>query len=110
MGRPAALRRALWNLIENGVKFGGEVDIELAAAPEGFEIRLRDHGPGLAEAELEKVFEPFYRTESSRNRETGGTGLGLAITRNLLRGQDADVSLRNHPEGGLVATVSLRGR
>lgn len=110
MGRPAALRRALWNLIENGVKFGGEVDIELAAAPEGFEIRLRDHGPGLAEAELEKVFEPFYRTESSRNRQTGGTGLGLAITRNLLRGQDADVSLRNHPEGGLVATVSLRGR
>ena len=110
IGRPSALRRALWNLIENGVKFGGEVDVELAATADGFEIRIRDHGPGLAEDELEKVFEPFYRTESSRNRETGGTGLGLAITRNLLRSQNGEVSLRNHPEGGLLATVSLRGR
>ena len=110
IGRPSALRRALWNLIENGVKFGGEVDIDLTATADGFELRIRDHGPGLAEDELEKVFEPFYRTESSRNRETGGTGLGLAITRNLLRSQNGEVSLRNHPEGGLLATVSLRGR
>lgn len=110
IGRPSALRRALWNLIENGVKFGGEVDIDLTATADGFELRIRDHGPGLAEDELEKVFEPFYRTESSRNRETGGTGLGLAITRNLLRSQSGEVSLRNHPEGGLEAAVSLRGR
>ncbi|HHW62885.1 MAG TPA: HAMP domain-containing protein [Rhodocyclaceae bacterium] len=110
IGRPSALRRALWNLIENGVKFGGEVDITLDTAADVFRIRIRDHGPGLAPDELEKVFEPFYRTESSRNRETGGTGLGLAITRNLLRGQHGEVSLRNHPEGGLEATVSLRGR
>ena len=110
IGRPSALRRALWNLIENGVKFGGEVDIALAASADGFEIRIRDHGPGLAEDELEKVFEPFYRTESSRNRETGGTGRGLAITRHLLRSQNGEGSLRNHPEGGLLATVSLRGR
>jgi len=53
------------------------------------------------------VFEPFYRTESSRNRETGGTGLGLAIARNLLRGQGGEVSLRNHPQGGLEACVQL---
>ena len=110
IGRPSALRRALWNLIENGVKFGGEVDVDLAATADGYEIHIRDHGPGLAEDELTKVFEPFYRTESSRNRETGGTGLGLAITRNLLRSQNGEVSLRNHPEGGLLATVSLRGR
>ena len=110
IGRPSALRRALWNLIENGVKFGGEVDVDLAATADGYELRIRDHGPGLAEDELAKVFEPFYRTESSRNRETGGTGLGLAITRNLLRSQNGEVSLRNHPEGGLLATVSLRGR
>ena len=110
IGRPSALRRALWNLIENGVKFGGEVDVDLAATADGYEIHIRDYGPGLAEDELAKVFEPFYRTESSRNRETGGTGLGLAITRNLLRSQNGEVSLRNHPEGGLLATVSLRGR
>ncbi len=110
VGRPSALRRALWNLIENGVKFGGEVEVALATTSEGYEIRIRDHGPGLADDELEKVFEPFYRTESSRNRATGGTGLGLAITRNLLRSQNGAVSLHNHPEGGLEARVSLHGR
>jgi signal transduction histidine kinase len=54
------------------------------------------------------VFEPFYRTEASRNRETGGTGLGLAITRNLLHAQGGEVTLRNHPDGGLEAVVRLR--
>lgn len=105
--RPTALRRALWNLVENGVKFGGEVNITLAELPDRYEIRIRDHGPGLPAEELEKVFEPFYRTESSRNRETGGTGLGLAIARNLLRAQRGEVALGNHPEGGLEARVTL---
>jgi len=109
-GSPSALRRALWNLVENGVKFGSAVDIALACTEEACEIRIRDHGPGLAEDELEKVFEPFYRTEASRNRETGGTGLGLAITRNLLHAQGGEVALRNHPEGGLEAVVRLRAR
>ncbi|MCK0510850.1 sensor histidine kinase [Aromatoleum buckelii] len=102
-----ALRRALWNLIENGVKFGGRVDVTIAETPEHFEIRVRDHGPGVPEAELEKVFEPFYRAEASRSRDTGGTGLGLAIARNLLRAQGGDVSLANRPDGGLEALVTL---
>ncbi|NMG15592.1 sensor histidine kinase [Aromatoleum bremense] len=102
-----ALRRALWNLIENGVKFGGHVDVTIAETPEYFEIRVRDHGPGLPEAELEKVFEPFYRAEASRSRNTGGTGLGLAIARNLLRAQGGDVSLANRRDGGLEALVTL---
>ncbi len=106
-GHPVALRRALWNLIENGVKFGQSVDISLSEVPDAVRILVRDHGPGLPAEEMERVFEPFYRTESSRNRETGGTGLGLAITRNLLRVQHGDVSLDNHPEGGLLATVIL---
>lgn len=110
MGNPSALRRALWNLIENGVKFGGEVELDFACDDDRCEIRVRDHGPGLPEVELEKVFEPFYRTESSRNRETGGTGLGLAITRNLLRSQGGAVSLSNHPQGGLEARISLPAR
>jgi protein-histidine pros-kinase len=107
LGQPLALRRALWNLIENGVKFGETVEIELAETPEAYRILIRDHGPGLPAEERERVFEPFYRTETSRNRETGGTGLGLAITRNLLHVQHGSVTLDNHPEGGLVATVSL---
>ena len=102
--RPTALRRSLWNLIENGVKFGGRVEIALESGPV---VRIRDHGPGLPADELERVFEPFYRTEASRNRATGGTGLGLAIARNLLRVQGGDVTLANVAGGGLVATVTL---
>jgi len=110
-GHPVALRRALWNLIENGVKFGQSVDIALVETPDAVRVLIRDHGPGLPAEEMERVFEPFYRTESSRSRETGGTGLGLAITRNLLHVQRGDICLDNHPEGGLLATVTLpRGR
>ena len=107
LGQPTALRRALWNLIENGIKFGGRVDIVVTEFADRHELRIRDHGPGLPAEELEKVFEPFYRTESSRNRETGGTGLGLAIARNLLRAQRGEVTLANHAEGGLEARVTL---
>lgn len=105
--QPGGLRRALWNLIENGIKFGQRVELHLAAGLDGIELRIRDHGPGLPEGELEKVFAPFYRLEDSRNRETGGTGLGLAIVRNLLRAQGGEVRLRNHPHGGLEAIVTL---
>ena len=106
-GQLSGLRRAIWNLVENGVKFGGRVDIAVAMTPAAFEIRVRDQGPGLPQEELEKVFEPFYRTEASRNRETGGTGLGLAIARNLLRAQGGDVRLENCADGGLEAIVTL---
>lgn len=105
-----ALRRALWNLIENGVKFGERVEVTLGEADDALAVQIRDHGPGLPAAELERVFEPFYRTEASRNRETGGTGLGLAIARNLLRAQGGDVTLANAGDGGLIATVRLPGR
>lgn len=106
-GHPNALRRALWNLIENGVKFGERVDVVITEHAERYEVEIRDHGAGLPAEEQEKVFEAFYRTEASRNRETGGTGLGLAIARNLLRAQRGEVRLGNHPEGGLMAIVSL---
>lgn len=108
LGQPTALRRALWNLIENGIKFGGHVGITVEATDGSFLIHIRDRGPGLPAEELDKVFEPFYRTESSRNRDTGGTGLGLAIARNLLRNQGGEASLRNHPDGGLEALVTIR--
>ena len=107
LAQPITLRRALWNLIENGIKFGEKVDIVLSTSNTRAQIEIRDHGPGLPNTEWEKVFEPFYRTEASRNRETGGTGLGLAIVRNLLKAQGGTVSLQNHPEGGLMATVQL---
>lgn len=107
LAQPVALRRGVWNLIENGVKFGQRVEIGVEVQASAIVLRIRDHGPGLPAAELEKVFEPFYRAESSRSRETGGTGLGLAIARNLLRAQGGDLRLENHPDGGLVATLRV---
>lgn len=107
MCQPTALRRALWNLIENGVKFGMRVEVGVLRTGQALTISIRDHGPGLPEEERTKVFEPFYRTEQSRSRETGGTGLGLTIARNLLHRQGGDVQLRNAADGGLIAEVSL---
>ena len=70
-------------------------------------ITIDDAGPGLPEHELERVFEPFYRLESSRSRETGGVGLGLAIVRQIARGHGGDVVLENRAGGGLRAILSL---
>jgi signal transduction histidine kinase len=106
-GRPKALKRALVNLIENAVKYGGRADITVERTTDGIGISVQDSGPGLPEAELEKVFEPFYRLESSRNRDTGGSGLGLAIVRQIARSHGGEVCLINRPEGGLRAELRL---
>jgi signal transduction histidine kinase len=105
--RPNTLRRLLGNLIDNALKFGGNAAVVLDSADSVPLIAVRDRGPGIPEAELDKVFEPFYRLEASRNRETGGTGLGLAIARQLADALGAELSLRNLPEGGLEARVIL---
>jgi signal transduction histidine kinase len=105
---PRALERALQNLVDNAVKYGGCARIELSAADgRRAQIRIEDDGPGIPVELLEKVFEPFFRAEASRNRGTGGTGLGLAIAQNLLRAQGADITLANRAPQGLVATVSF---
>jgi len=70
-------------------------------------VRVLDEGPGIAPQELENVFEPFYRLEASRSRETGGTGLGLAIARDIARLHGGDIRLANRPEGGLEAVLTL---
>ena len=108
--RPQALRRILGNLVDNGLKYAGAVQVGIGRqGPGEIAIRIRDFGPGIPEAELEKVFEPFYRLEASRNRDTGGTGLGLSIARQLAQAMDGALTLRNHPQGGLEATLILRG-
>ena len=84
-----------------------EREIRVEDAPDQLTIRVRDHGPGIPEGEIEKVFEPFYRLEGSRSRETGGTGLGLSIARNIAQAHGGDVRLRNHEQGGLEAIVTL---
>jgi signal transduction histidine kinase len=109
-GRPQALRRAIGNLIDNALKYGGRATVELKADDDGLRIVVEDEGPGLPEEELEKVFEPFYRMESSRNRETGGVGLGLAIVRQIARNHGGNVVLANRPGGGLCAVLCLPQR
>ena len=106
LGKPQALRRCLTNLIANAVKFGSQatVSVEDGAA---LVIRVRDDGPGIPEEELERVFEPFYRLESSRNRDTGGSGLGLSIARDVVQAHGGSLVLRNLPVRGLEAIVTL---
>jgi two-component system, OmpR family, sensor kinase len=106
-GDPTALRRLLGNLIENACKFGGKARARLESQSDWAVATVEDDGPGIPEADLEKVFEPFYRGEPSRNRETGGSGLGLAAVRAIARLHGGDVTLSNLPGGGLCATVKL---
>lgn len=106
-GDPVALRRLLTNLVENGLKYGGAVQGRVRAEGRLAVVEIDDNGPGIAPAELDRVFEPFFRSEPSRNRETGGIGLGLAVVRSVARAHGGDATLHNRPEGGLRARVEL---
>jgi signal transduction histidine kinase len=101
------LKRCLGNLIDNAVLYGQRVTVQVEDTPQCLTLRFLDDGPGIAPDQLEKVFEPFYRLEASRSRETGGTGLGLTIARNIAQGQGGDIVLRNRPGGGLEAILTL---
>ncbi len=107
VGRAQALKRCLQNLLDNALAYGQRADITVSEEAKGLRISIADHGPGIPEAEMEKVFDPFYRLEASRNRNTGGTGLGLSIARNIAQSHGGSVSLRNRPEGGLEAILLL---
>ncbi|UAL08807.1 ATP-binding protein [Caulobacter segnis] len=106
-GDPIGLKRMVSNLVENALKYGGAARGRVYAEDGMAIIEIDDDGPGVPPAELERVFEPFYRGEPSRNRETGGIGLGLAVVRSLARAHGGDVTLHNLPNGGLRACVRL---
>ncbi len=107
MARPQALKRCLGNLIDNAIKYGDKADISASHEAPHVVIRVTDHGPGIADDQLEQVFEPFYRIEHSRNRDSGGSGLGLSIARNIALSLGGELHLHNLPEGGLQATLLL---
>jgi len=110
VAQPNALRRCLTNLLDNAFKYGQRAEVSIALddlLPNRVLIRIRDHGPGIPEGQLETVFEPFYRLETSRSRDTGGTGLGLTIARNIAENHGALLDLRNHAKGGLEVLLSL---
>jgi signal transduction histidine kinase len=105
--RPAALRRAISNLIDNAVKYGGGAEARLTAECGRVVLAVEDRGLGIPRSEREKVFEPFYRIEGSRNPDTGGVGLGLAVARSIAREHGGDVVLAARKGGGLSARLKL---
>ena len=106
-GDPIALRRMVVNLVDNALKYGQRARLRLRTIRGECSLEIDDDGPGIPEPLLQQVFEPFYRAEQSRNRDTGGIGLGLAAVRAVVLDHGGSVSLRNRPESGLRATVSL---
>ncbi len=107
--RPTCLRRCLSNLIENALKYAGPTEVALLRDKKELTIEMCDHGPGIPDDKLEKVLEPWFRLENSRNRETGGSGLGLTIAANMAGLSGARLCLRNRPEGGLCASIRFTG-
>ncbi len=105
--RPNEIRRAVRNLVENAVAYGGKASVQLIETYTNFEIVVEDDGPGIAEADRGRVFEPFVRLESSRNEDTGGTGLGLTLVKAIAEGHGGAVVLENRSEGGLRARMCL---
>lgn len=106
-GRPIALKRCLGNLIDNAVFYGKEAEIEVHNSPDQLQVTIRDRGAGIPESDIDRVFDPYYRLESSRSRNTGGSGLGLGIVRDIVNAHGGELELRNREEGGLEVILSL---
>jgi signal transduction histidine kinase len=105
--RSNEIRRVLRNLIDNAVRYGGGAQVRMSEDGANFIVTVDDDGPGIPEARLENVFEPFVRLEESRSADTGGAGLGLTLARTIAREHGGDVTLRNRPGKGLTASLSL---
>jgi signal transduction histidine kinase len=106
-GSVSSLKRAFTNLIDNALKYAGSVNIKVVAHKKRYEIQIEDHGEGIKDSEKKKVFDPFYRTEGSRSRDTGGTGLGLAIVREVIHAHNGKISLHDAVPHGLLVKIIL---
>lgn len=107
--RPVAFRRAMENLVDNGVRYGSRVRIGVATEGGALVVRIDDDGPGIPEADVARALEPFVRLEGSRNPHTGGTGLGLTIAKRALEADGGALHLGGGPAGGLRAEARLPG-
>jgi signal transduction histidine kinase len=105
--KPQALKRCVWNLLDNAVKYGTRARIAVDDDERRLRIRILDEGPGIPGEDMPKIFDPFYRVESSRNRATGGTGLGLSIAKDIAEDHGGSLTLSNRAEGGLEVTLFL---
>ena len=104
---PDTLKRAVRNLLDNAIKYGNTASAAIQTAPKQIEIIIDDEGPGIPAQELTRVFDPFYRIEGSRSRDTGGAGLGLAIALSIVQAHGGTLILSNRSTGGLRAQISL---
>ena len=110
VGDPAKLHDVLRNLVENAANYAPEgTTITLSAQRDGDHVALmvEDEGPGIPEADRQRVFERFYRVDKARSRETGGTGLGLSIVKHLVGLHGGDVRVENRPSGGARFIVRI---
>ncbi len=105
--RRVALKRALSNLIDNAVKYGGVARVRIDERPEAIVVTVEDDGPGVPPEHLEHIFAPFYRVDASRSKGTGGIGLGLTIAQAIVEGHGGDIHVENGSVRGLVVRVSL---
>ena len=106
--RPLSIKRAFGNLVANALNFGHTVEVSVRDADDGgLWIEIADDGPGIPVEQREQVFEPFFRIEESRNRDTGGIGLGMAIARTAIRAHGGEIYLEESQKGGLLARIYL---
>ena len=101
------MRRAIANLVENAVRYGGTIAVGIEADERTATIAVEDEGPGIPDDRLPSATEPFVRLEPSRNRDTGGHGLGLAIVGAIARAHQGQLRLANRENGGLRVELQL---
>lgn len=105
--RPLSLKRAISNVVQNALHYGGEATLTLSRQGDLVVLAVEDSGPGIPEAELAHVLQPFHRLDSARARNTGGLGLGLTIVQQILQREGGQLTLANRPQGGLRVELRL---
>jgi two-component system osmolarity sensor histidine kinase EnvZ len=105
--RPLSMKRALSNVLQNAILYGGRGDISLQRDDDQVVVAVEDDGPGIAEADMAQVLEPFSRLDSARARNTSGLGLGLTIVQRIVAREDGVLAFHNRPQGGLRVEIQL---
>ncbi|WP_051711204.1 ATP-binding protein [Andreprevotia chitinilytica] len=107
VAKPLALKRAISNIVDNALKYGDRAEILLSIRDGETELTIRDYGPGVPDEMITKLFQPYVRLEHGRQSNQNGMGLGLGIARDIIHAHGGDLTLANHPQGGLVVTITL---